>query len=709
MSPPETLAPGKKLFFGNYEIVDTTGSGGMGVVYRAIDMQFGRPVALKILRDDLRTQEHIVARFQREAEAIATLNHPHIVHVYSVGIVGKIPYLAMEFIEGTTLGNLLAENGPMSWQETLAIGAQIAEALGSAHDCGIIHRDIKPGNILIDPTGKAFVTDFGIAKVLSATTKLTVDGSRLGTPQYMSPERCKNKEITPASDIYSLGVLLYQAISGRLPYEANSPVELISKITGEDPVRISEYVPDIPENVERLLAHMLDPNPKARPQNARTLLALIERVRQGLPLDESEALGAQAIRSFRRQLEREPASQLHVRTPSNSDTKTKALHIPWAVRLSRGWFQLSRAARLALAGAMLLLSSGAAVFAAWEVVQYTRPAAAFRMASVTADAWSAPISFSALAPESIGVRRVRFALPDFAATRITLPSGGDTALVEFHGTDGAASAGQYALAKIALDGTAAELMLPPTPLGEGDTQLLAASTNAAAEDALVFAHRARASVQGRPVPIPPNAVAAQPIGTDGRWLVARLQAGQWLLEAIDPLGHTEFSLPLTTGPVNALAVAPDGMSAAMVAMVGSGEVLLSIALSPGASATEVARGEITLSPNAFAGDSQRFVATAQAGPDAPHQILMGVVGGGEPTLLGEGSHAAFAGDTDQVLFLAADRAGRAQLWKTPTSGEAPTQLTFLGAGLGDSFAVTPTGKAIATVAAQPAILIVDPL
>lgn len=703
MTPPDTLSPSAKTLFGNYEIVDTTGSGGMGVVYRAIDMQFGRPVALKILRDDLRAQEHIVARFQREAEAIATLNHPNIVHVYSVGRVGKIPYLAMEYIEGTTLGNLLVERGALPWPEAIAIGMQVAEALGSAHERGIIHRDIKPGNILLDHAGKAYVTDFGIAKVLSATTKLTVDGSRLGTPQYMSPERCKNKESTPASDIYSLGVLLYQAISGRLPYEAATPVELIAKITGEDPVRISEYVPDIPESVERLLAHMLDPNPKHRPQSARELIALMERVRDGKPLDD---MGDQVLESIRRQLDAEPL--IRTRAPgSNHDHKTKSPVVPIAVRISRGWFQLSRAARLALAGGGLLAASGLAVFGAWELVQFTQPVATFRGPTLTADAWNTPLQLASLTPESFGVRRVRFDLPEFRAARITLPVGSPSALVEFRGAPFGPNAGQYALAQVGLDGTAPELVLAPTPLGEGDTQLLAA-VGGSINGTLLFAHRARTSVEGQPVPVPSNTVAAQPVGNSGRWLVVRMQAGQWLLEAISPQGQTEFSLPLTAGPVNALAVSPDGLSAALVALAGSGEVLLSIALSPGAVASEVARGDIALSPQSFAADGQRFVASVQSKDDGPREILLAVAGGSEPVVVGQGDYAAFAGDEDKILYLAQDRATRAQLWRMDSAGEQQEQLTFLGAGLGDSFAVTPEGKALAPIADQPALLIVEP-
>ncbi|MDK1020951.1 MAG: serine/threonine-protein kinase, partial [Candidatus Hydrogenedentes bacterium] len=182
--------------FGDYEIIETIGHGGMGIVYRAHDMALGRIVALKVLKDDLRSSRQICARFQREAEAFASLNHPNIVHIYAVGSVGRIPFISMEYIEGQSLSTIMRRRKRLPWKRALHIAQQIAEALACAHEAQIVHRDIKPGNILLDKDDRAFVTDFGIAKVLTAETQLTVDGSRLGTPQYMSPERCTNKEIT---------------------------------------------------------------------------------------------------------------------------------------------------------------------------------------------------------------------------------------------------------------------------------------------------------------------------------------------------------------------------------------------------------------------------------------------------------------------------------------------------------------------------------
>ena len=344
MQPLDSSAQ-ERYIFGNYEIRDTAGSGGMGVVYRATDIALGRTVALKILRDDLRAQSHIVARFKREAEAFATLDHPNIVHIHTVGEIGGIPFIAMDYIDNLTLSEVLLDNGPMQWREALAIGRQVADALACAHDSGIIHRDIKPGNILIDHDGTAFVTDFGIAKVLSATTKLTVDGSRLGTPQYMCPERCQNKKITHSSDLYSLGVVLFQAMSMELPYEARTPAELLKQISAGKTARLSAHIPDIPEPVERLIAYMLERDAKHRPPNARELCRAMDRVLAGESLDD----GGDTL-SWLKAREWQDDDSLALNTPTIPRTKRMGLKD----RIAARWFSLGKGLRLLLAGVVVL-------------------------------------------------------------------------------------------------------------------------------------------------------------------------------------------------------------------------------------------------------------------------------------------------------------------------------------------------------------------
>lgn len=699
MSPVETNTQARKFLFGNYEITETTGSGGMGVVYRAIDLQLGRTVALKILRDDLRAQEHIVARFQREAEAIAALNHPNIVHVYSVGSIGKVPYLAMEFIEGTTLGNLLCERGPIPWQEALGFAAQIADALATAHDCGIIHRDIKPGNILLDHSGKAYVTDFGIAKVLGATTKLTVDGSRLGTPQYMSPERCKNKEIVPASDIYSLGVLIYQAISGRLPYEANSPVELVAKITGEDPVRISEYVPDIPQNVERLLAHMLDPNPKARPQSARTLQALIERVLAGLPLEDKPDAALQAIDRYRAQFERETSR----RTPAPLP-KTAPPAAPWGVRVARAWFQLSRMARVVLATLALALAALLAGIALWQVALRVYPASNLRLPATDTAAWTASVLPVKVTQESQGVAVARLGLEGYRAAQLQ-PLAGGNAVLALAGLPGGPVDGQYALVRIQLAPTAAEIVLEPSPLGTDTTQLLAAAPGDFGVNRYVLSHRGRLGAIGPATGLAANVAAAQPL-PGGGWLTARLHAGTWVLESIDPAAGVTLSLPVPAGPVTALAVSPSADHAAFVTGPLGKQVLWSVSLSEGAAATQAARGHgIALAPQAFGPAGPAFVAAVQAQPGVPAAIMR-IGEDGLAATLAAGTIAIHAPTADQVVFTAPDRAGNLQLWLHDGAPGDPRQLTYLAAGLDPALALLGPETVAAPLHDQPAVALV---
>jgi hypothetical protein len=589
----------------------------------------------------------------------------------------------------------------MPWQEAFTIGTQIAEALASAHEAGMIHRDIKPGNILLSPAGKAFVTDFGIAKVLGATTKLTVDGSRLGTPQYMSPERCKNKEITPASDIYSLGVLLYQSICGRLPYEANSPVELVAKITGEDPVRITEYLPDVPENVDRLLAHMLDPDPRARPQCARALLTLMERVRQGLPLDAKNTGGAAgALDNFRKQLERETSR----RTPQ---PKTEAPQVPWGVRLSRAWFQMSRRARRAIAAGLALAMCAPLGAGAWYAARVMRPELVLQLPQADPSAWSTPVTPYTVAPESSGVSVARIALPGFVSTGVAPVIGARGAAIELRGAPGSSVAGQYALVHLSPEPASVEVVVPPAPLGDGGATLLAASMDAALRPGYALAQHTRAYTLGAGrAALPANATVAQALG-GGRWAAARMLAGRWQLDVVEADGRDVMTLALPTGPVTALAVAPDGLTVAFVTGAEMTKVLWTMPLAADATATEVARGQVTLLAQAFAQDSQRFVAVLQERSTAPAEVRVYQIGGGEATGLARGSHAAFGQQGDQVVFSAADRAGRLQLWQIDVSATEPTQLTFLGAGLAGPFALASPDTAAALIANEPAAALVS--
>ncbi|MBX7257417.1 MAG: protein kinase [Candidatus Hydrogenedentes bacterium] len=263
---------------GDYVLLRRLGRGGMGKVYLARDVLLDRLVALKVLNGSFASDPSLVKRFRREAKAAAQLNHPNIVRVYAVREEKKVPYIAMEYVEGQTLEQMLAASGPMPWQRALDIVRQVAEALACAHSNGIVHRDIKPGNVLIDTNGLVRVTDFGLAKFVNATSGITSDGAFLGTPQYMSPEHCGAGEISPASDVFSLGVMLYEMLCGQRPFKGDTPMMLVKQIS-MDPVSPLELaVPNLPQSVYDLVNNLLEKDPKHRLASGPDLLGAIKNI-----------------------------------------------------------------------------------------------------------------------------------------------------------------------------------------------------------------------------------------------------------------------------------------------------------------------------------------------------------------------------------------------------------------------------------------------
>ncbi|MDQ1255842.1 MAG: eukaryotic-like serine/threonine-protein kinase, partial [Candidatus Hydrogenedentes bacterium] len=266
----------KRTEFGDFEILRKLGQGGMGQVYLARERSLDRLVALKVLRPEYARDRAMMARFDREAKSAARLNHPNIVHVHAVGIERNTPYISMEYVEGRSLADVLEKRGFLDWPRALDIAAQVAQALAAAHKAGIVHRDIKPANILIDNDGNVRVADFGLAKMLAAETELTASGTYLGSPQYMSPEHCGEGTVSSASDLFSLGVTLYQMVTGRLPFSAPTPVALIKKITMSPPdIPAGKLIPDLPPEVERLIDALIEKDPARRLGSADGLLRAI--------------------------------------------------------------------------------------------------------------------------------------------------------------------------------------------------------------------------------------------------------------------------------------------------------------------------------------------------------------------------------------------------------------------------------------------------
>jgi tRNA A-37 threonylcarbamoyl transferase component Bud32 len=266
-----------------YSIVRALGRGGMAKVYLAHDEVLDRDVALKVLREQFAEDREFVERFKREAQSAAALSHPNIVQVYDRGTAGDgSSYIAMEYVPGGTLKERASRSGPLAPETAVSLALQIADALGAAHERGIVHRDIKPQNVLLTATGDAKVTDFGIARASSAAT-ISQRSVVLGTASYMSPEQAMGEPATPKSDLYSLGVVLYEMLTGELPYTAANPVAVSMKHINELLCPPRELNPEIPEGLNSLVTKLLAKNPEDRYQSATELAEDLRRVRDGLP------------------------------------------------------------------------------------------------------------------------------------------------------------------------------------------------------------------------------------------------------------------------------------------------------------------------------------------------------------------------------------------------------------------------------------------
>ncbi len=377
---------------GRYELGDRLGSGGMSNVYRATDRTLERTVAVKVLAEHLSDDERFVARFRREALAVAKLIHPNIVQVYDTGIDEGRHYIVMEFVDGRSGAQILQRQGPIDPAIAAEAGMQACAGLDYAHRRGIIHRDVKPGNLMIvgGPVGggemTVKLTDFGIARAIEQT-RITQVGSVVGTAAYLAPEQVRGEEATPATDVYALGVVLYQFLTGRLPYEGSSLAELAVRQQNERPLPPSTYNDEVPETLGGAVLRALEGDPARRYASAEELAAGLRLGLQGedvtLPPEPGTAatrvLGGDGAPQRLDRTEVRPPSPTRRPAPRGAPAAGREPVAPPAQE-RRGAF--SRFARLVLATVALVLIAAAVATA---VIVTTAQASGVRAGEVAGD------------------------------------------------------------------------------------------------------------------------------------------------------------------------------------------------------------------------------------------------------------------------------------------------------------------------------------
>src|SRR5690242_4036536 len=272
------------LFDGRYRIMRKLGTGGMANVYLAEDQELGRRVAIKILNDRHAGDEQFIERFRREAKNAAGLSHPNIVSIYDRGEAEGSYYIAMEYLDGRSLKELIVSRGPAPVGVAVEYARQILSALRFAHRHGIVHRDIKPHNVLVDTDGRVKVTDFGIAR--AGASQMTEAGSIVGTAQYLSPEQARGGNVDQRSDLYSLGVVLYELLTGNVPFNGDTPVEIAMKHLSAIPEPPSAKRPEIPRDLDLIVMRALAKDPDDRYQNAEEMDADLERFARGASVSQ---------------------------------------------------------------------------------------------------------------------------------------------------------------------------------------------------------------------------------------------------------------------------------------------------------------------------------------------------------------------------------------------------------------------------------------
>jgi hypothetical protein len=562
-----------------------------------------------------------------------------------VGWLDDVLHIAMEFIEGASLAKLMQDQGRIAWKHALDFGHQVAAALSRAHQTGIIHRDVKLTNILIDPHGRAYVTDFGIAKVVTADTQLTVQGERLGTPQYMAPERFSGGEVTPSSDLYSLGVVLFQLISGRLPYEAGSQVGLIKKIASDPPARLREFVPSVPEDVERLVAYLIEKRPKNRPKSAEEVCEAIARVRAGKPLDEGPSYAPSALAEFRDSLakvRRGPATP-----PPRQKTPTSGRLFAATTRWTQKWAKVPRWIRVGmLVGGLVLATAYPAMLTLFHFTGEPALAAVAR-ANGEVERWSQSPAVADFAEQSPDEITARLHLTDFAVSRGAWV--GNRLVVELRGVDESPRQGQYAVCTIQPADETAYLTAPPF---RGDAT--------------------------------------------GAWAAATwTPASSWMQEYAAYLADSEV-------PVVETALSQSGQCFAYIrkSRGEGGELWTVFREGAGFRQTLLAEEALSLAPTAIAPDGKTLVAGIADSQGQSRVRLIDINDGQTVAELGDGREAQWLPSGEGLLVSASDEKGACQLWAIQADNlGSRVRLTYFENGCAPRFFLSEDG-AWAAVARQ---------